>query len=152
FATALALDGSLDGSHTVNLRATDLAGNVSGLVSTTFILDAQPPQVTIASPVSGLPTNHNVTVSGRVTDNLSGVASLQAQVDSGPLSHVTFDAAGNYSFVTNLALDGSADGLHSVRFVAADRVGNVSNPFPISFVLDATPPPITAFDLSPGSR
>ncbi len=52
---------------------------------------------------------------------------------------------------TALALDGSADGLHTVHFVATDKVGNVSRAYDFSFTLDTRPPIVPVFDLDPGS-
>src|SRR5262249_1345551 len=66
-----------------------------------------------------------------------GVATLQAQVDSGPASAVVFDASGNYSFTTGLPLDGSATGTHHVQLIATDRAGNLSTPASIAFILDS---------------
>src|SRR5439155_26713648 len=122
------------GVNVLQVRARDHFGSVV-TTSTRVSLDTQPPQVTIASPASGLLTDHNITVTGRVTDNLSGVTSLQAKVDSGPLSNVAFDASGNYSFVTNLAQDGSADGSHTVHLRGTDRAGNGSSFTDVSFTL-----------------
>jgi RHS repeat-associated protein len=138
FTTALALDGTADGSHTVHLVATDKAGNVSGSFDDTFVLDTRPPVVTYTAPASGSTTDTNPTVSGKVTDALSGVASLVGHVDTGATFPVTFDAAGNFSFTTALALDGTADGSHTVHLVATDKAGNVSGSFDDTFVLDTT--------------
>ena len=136
----LPLDGTADGLHTVRFQAADRAGNVTAFVTVTFTLDATSPVVVITSPANGLATRTNVTVSGRVTDNLSGVAALLAQVDAGSFRDVAFDGGGNYSFATTLLTDGNADGTHTVRVQATDQAGNVSNVATVSFVLDATAP------------
>ncbi len=106
--------------------------------------DTEPPVVTILSPGPGLVTNHNVTVTGRVTDAGSGVASLQGQVFSQPTPpvDVPFDPAGNFILTTHLALDGSDDGSHQVTFRAADRAGNVGPPVTLTFTLDIRPPAV----------
>ena len=70
-------------------------------------------------------------------------------MDSAPLVPVTFDEAGAFTFSTALALNGAADGPHTVVFRATDRAGNVST-LPESFTLDTTPPTVT-FDLDPAS-
>ena len=44
--------------------------------------DHQPPSIVLTNPGASLTTSQNVLVAGRVTDDLSGVASLQAQVDT----------------------------------------------------------------------
>jgi hypothetical protein len=141
FATSLALDGSADGSHTVRLRATDGAGNVSGLTDVDFTLDTRPPTVNLTGPAPGTTTNTNVTVAGQVTDSLTSVASVEEQVDGGPFAPVSFDSSGQFSFATALAVDGSADGSHTVHVRAADRAGNVSGLADVSFTLDTLTPP-----------
>jgi RHS repeat-associated protein len=128
--------GSLpDGRHTLHLRATDANGNTAAF-DLPFTLDTQAPAATFQSPRAGEVTNGNATVSGKATDSLSGVASLQAQIDGGTPFAVTATADGSFGFPTALPLDGSADGAHTVRLQATDRAGNVSGPFDVSFTLD----------------
>jgi RHS repeat-associated protein len=135
FDTTLPLDGSADGTHTVSLRATDQAGNQSALAQASFILDTTPPTVTLTSPAAGAVSTTDVTVSGRVNDTLSGVATLEAQLDTGAFTPVMLDASGNFSFPAGLALDGSADGSHTVSLRATDKAGN-SGMTPASFTLE----------------
>src|SRR5262249_42212919 len=77
----------------------------------------------------------NIAIAGTVADNVSGVAVLQAQLDSGPFAPVAFDTAGRFQFTTSLALDGSADGPHAVHFRSADQAGNVSGLTDFPFAL-----------------
>ncbi|HEX7449843.1 MAG TPA: DUF4214 domain-containing protein, partial [Pirellulales bacterium] len=118
FTTALALDGTADGAHTVHFEATDNAGNTSSVANLAFTLDTVPPTIAITSPASGVLTNHNETIVGKVSDATDGVASLSESVDGGAYSPVTFDSSGNFSFTTALARDGTADGAHTVHFEA----------------------------------
>jgi RHS repeat-associated protein len=143
FPTALPLDGSADGSHTVLLRATDHVGNVSTPLAYTFTLDTTPPVVSVSSPAAGLTFRTDPTVTGQATDTLSGVASLAAAVDTGAFAPVALDAADHFSFTPALPLDGSADGTHVVHFQAADRAGNVSAVTNLPFSLDTTPPVVS---------
>jgi hypothetical protein len=142
FVTPFALDGTADGAHAISFRAVDRAGNASAPANVTFTLDATAPLVVITSPSDGSTTNVNVTVIGKVTDNLSGVASLTLQLGSELPVPVTFDSAGNYTYLTSLPADGSADGSHTVRLQATDAAGNVSPIAQVSFTLDTTPPTI----------
>jgi hypothetical protein len=110
--------------------------------------DTQPPTVTITAPVhtaglSTVVTAKNLTVRGRALDNLSGVAKLEVQLDSGSFAPVTLDAQGDFSVPTTLALDGSTDGAHVLNFQATDAAGNVGPLVPISFTLDSVAPQIT---------
>src|SRR5271157_4185900 len=143
FVTQLSTDGTADGTHTVNLQATDKAGNVSPLAGVSFILDTTAPVITVTQPTGAPLTNQNLTISGHVTDNLSGVQSLKAELDGGAFFDVPVDRSGNFSLPTTLPLDGSADGSHTYQFQATDKAGNVSPLVPASFTLDATPPVIS---------
>jgi hypothetical protein len=100
--------------------------------------DTRAPVVALDGPPAGSTTDHNPTVTGRVTDDRSGVASLEARVDDGPFNPVAVDAAGGFQFTTALPLDGSADGSHTVELRATDRAGNRAGAA-VSFVLDTQP-------------
>ena len=115
-------------------------------------VDDRPPTLTIAALPTDLVTTTNVTVSGKaVTDDQSGVARLQARVDSGPLQDVTFDpATGGFSYTTALPLDGTADGAHLVQFVATDAAGNASGPVTGGFRLDTRSPTIVVLNHTSG--
>ena len=128
-----------EGTNTLLVRAEDGFGQ-ERQVSLPILLDTHPPTVVIASPSSGLTTNTNVTITGQVTDDGSGVATLQAQVDSGASVPVTFDPAGNFSFTTGLPLTGEADGNHTVHLQATDRAGNISGVSDLTFTLTTTTP------------
>ena len=125
-----------DGLHVVHLTATDLAGNPAGPYNATFTLDTTPPLVTVTSPAPGLTVTQNITVAGQVTDALSGVASAEAALDGGAFAPLSLDTAGNFAFTTNLPLDDTADGPHTVHFRATDRVGNVSATTDFPFTLE----------------
>ena len=104
--------------------------------------DITPPTIKILDPATGFTTT-NPMIAGHVTDDASGVASLTASVDSGPVVAVPFDAAtGSFAYTTGFALDGSADGRHQVQLVATDGAGNASTPVPLDFTLDTRPPTI----------
>lgn len=61
---------------------------------------------------------------GFVFDNLSGVESLRVAIDDGAFFDVAVLPNGAFSIATDLALDGSDDGLHELSFLAVDAVGN----------------------------
>src|SRR5262249_43951539 len=128
------------GSHTVYLQATDLASNVSNLASIPLTLDTVPPTITLTSPASGVSTDQNITITGLVSDDRTGVASLQAAVDSGAFAPVTFDAAGAFNFTTALAVDGTANGSHTVHFGATDNAGNIAPLSDLAFTLQKVRP------------
>lgn len=59
-----------DGEYKIYARATDVAGNVSGIEETgTFTVDSTAPKVEIKTPVSGATVNKTISFAGMVTDN-----------------------------------------------------------------------------------
>ena len=102
-----------------------------------------PPKVNLNNVLPSGASNGNVTITGQATDNLSGVASLQVQVDRGAYAPLTFDANGNFSFTTSFALTGAADGSHTINFQATNNAGTTSNPVAFTFTLTTTAPTLT---------
>ena len=132
-----------DFSNTAGLTAGSELGTY---VLTTFStsLDKTPPTVTLTgSAATGvIATSTNLNVTGVVSDNLSGVQSLQVQVDNGAFTPIAFDAMGRFTISTNFALDGSGDGSHTLKFVAQDNAENTSPATTLSITLDTKLPTI----------
>src|SRR5207253_3016728 len=79
-----------------NQAGLDLGGKVADSVLSAFsvVTDQSPPKVLLdSSSVPGSATHANLTLGGRVTDNLSGVASLTMRLDDGPAAAVAFDTS-----------------------------------------------------------
>ena len=130
---------SSDGVHHLSFDSVDQAGNQEKPNLLTVQIDATPPTITTAaSPSSVWPPNGKmvpVTISGAMTDNLSGLNASTAafavtdeygQVQpSGP---VTVGNIGSYSFVINLqaSRDGNdKDGRqYTIKVTAQDNAGN----------------------------
>jgi hypothetical protein len=106
--------------------------------------DTRPPKVTLNNVLPSGASNGNVTITGQVTDNLSGVAQLQVQVDGGTFVPLTFDpTTGNFTYTTSFALDGTADGGHTIGFQATDAAGNLAAAVPFTFTLATKAPTLT---------
>jgi len=148
YAFAVTLD---PGANPIETRSSDAFGQ-SKIASIQVTLDTTAPTIAVTSPTSGAVVNSNVSIIGVVTDDLSGVASLLAQVDGDSAVAVSFDSNGNFRFPTTLLLDGTDDGPHTVSLVATDFAGNVSGRSLISFTLDTIPPPQPAFTLAAADR
>ena len=104
--------------------------------------DTAPPVVTFAG--SNQPViKDNASLGGLVTDNLSGIASLQGQFDDGLMFDVAMDANGHFNIATSFATDGTADGSHVLHLIATDYSGNVSASYDYSFTLDTRAPTLT---------
>src|SRR5262249_54771075 len=69
--------------------------------------DATPPRIALDNVLRSGASNKNITLTGQVTDNLSGVAALTVQVDQGAIVPVKLDAGGHFALPTNFPLDGS---------------------------------------------
>src|SRR5205823_5898911 len=120
-----AIAGFADGTHVEHVKAIDRAGNVS-TVDVTFTLDTGNPTITLASPPSGIATNHNINIAGQVADDRSGVARLQVSIDQGAFADVAFDAnSGQFTYATTQDLSNQqADGGHTAQFKVTDVAGN----------------------------
>jgi hypothetical protein len=105
-----------------------------------FAQDTVPPKVAL-DQVSGFVTRDDPTITGRVVTNF-GVASLQASLDGGAPVAVAVDGDGTFALPTTLPLDGSADGAHTLSFVATDSDG-LQGAQAFSFALATRPPQIT---------
>ena len=119
-------------TSTTTLEFASTTTGAYGVVLDAVTVKAVPGEKDTAPPVIELFTApvgtliENPTYAGDVTNTGTGVALLEAQVDSGPFQPVAFDSLGQFTFTTDLATDGTADGPHVVRFQATDRAGNVS--------------------------
>jgi hypothetical protein len=105
-------------------------------------VDTQPPRITIVSPKPDVVSNQNITLVGRVTDTVSGVASLTIQLDDAAPVTVNFNSDGDFMLPLAMPLDGSADGPHRVQLNATDVLGNRSE-LDFSFTLDTAAPVLT---------
>jgi hypothetical protein len=127
------------GSHKVNARARDAAGNTSPESSAnTFIVDTTPP----AAPVVLMPTNGSTINNNRPT--YSGTAepgsTVTIIVDGEAIGTTAASSSGDWNFTQPATL---ADGIHRVKARATDAVGN---PSPESnthtFTVDTAPPAV----------
>jgi len=140
-----------EGSYSFSATAEDAAGNTSAASSAVVLtLDATPPMLMLDQLAAGTLTNANLTLTGVVTD--PSASGLTVSVDGGAPVSVSIAADNTFSFTTNFALDGSADGVHALVFVAADAAGNASEPATLAFTLDtvALAPAITAITQDTG--
>ena len=97
-----------DGSHTLEFRSTDLAGNVEATQSVTFNVDATGPVITITTPAVGADYLIDAAVNAAYTciDALSGTATCSGTVANGS------------------ALDTATVGTHTFSVSATDLAGN----------------------------
>ncbi|MEH2568849.1 Ig-like domain-containing protein [Bradyrhizobium sp. AZCC 2289] len=129
-----------DGAHTIQVQATDTAGNVSVSDVLSFTLDTSEakPTVVLASDTGssnsdGITSNASVTVSGQ-----DSAATIAYKVDGAATFSATYDPA---------AL---GDGAHTIQVQATDTAGNVSVSDVLSFTLDTHLPVAPTLALGTG--
>ena len=102
-----------DGSHLLEVKAIDAAGNESTIASRSFTVDTSAPAVTISSgPAEG-------STSSERNPSLSF-----ASTEPGSSFDCELDASGFESCNSPFALSGLADGSHTFRVRATDAAGN----------------------------
>jgi cyclophilin family peptidyl-prolyl cis-trans isomerase len=135
FNPNLATDGSADGQYLYHFVATDTAGNIT-TADDNLYLDTTPPVATITSPADNQVFATNPTINVAVTDNI-GSGSADVFIGGVFSQQVFFAANTGFSFTPNFATDGSANGPHTITFVALDAATNASTPADFHFTLSA---------------
>jgi hypothetical protein len=131
------VDVSADGSYTVSMRVTDIAGNTAS-ASQLVHLDATPPAASMDyPPADGLAGWHvsPVTITPRGTDATAGVAAEAISIDNT-----------NWHPAMTLA----ADGAYTVYARIVDAAGNTTT-ITRAFHLDRTAPVVTVSTPPPGA-
>jgi DNA-binding beta-propeller fold protein YncE len=125
-----------EGSHTVQVRAVDSAGNPDASpVSRTWSVDRTPPNTTIDSGPSG--TTNDASPQFAFSASEPG-SSFECRLDSSQESD--FGSCSSPKTYSSLA-----DGSHTVEVRATDAVGNTDQtPASRGFTVDTTPPTVTA--------
>ena len=138
-----------DGAHTLTVKSTDVAGNISVASSVLSIMtDTVGPAVPLITSKSGAINNNAPNIAGTAEANSTVTVfkiSNSAVSQIGPalpvstaIGSVTADATGKWSYtVTNLL----ADGTYQFSVQATDIAGNMSsNTAPISITVDTVAP------------
>ncbi|WJH36812.1 hypothetical protein N6H14_14580 [Paenibacillus sp. CC-CFT747] len=131
---------TVDGSHAVEYRSIDHAGNREAVLTAAFRIDTGLPGLTAAfTPSDPNGTNgwYTTPVSAALTasDSVSGIASVEYRIDGGAWT----------SYVSPVAY--AEDGSHTLDYRAADKAGHVSEG-QSSLRIDQTKP-VTAVQISP---
>ena len=90
-----------DGTHTLDYRSVDVAGNTETTQTLTFQIDATPPTITLVVPSGGAsyPLNQVVNASYSCTDALSGSDACAGTVASG--APIATGSVGPHTFTVN---------------------------------------------------
>ena len=127
-----------------------LGAKVAGAVLARFSLttDTQPPTVVV--PTTPAVGRTNITLAGAIVDNISGVASATISIDGAAATALSLDAQGKLSTTTAFAIDGTADGPHTLTIATKDVAGNAAPAYTRAFTLDTRAPAITLTSLAEG--
>ncbi len=125
-----------DGSHTFDVAASDLAGNMDASpASYTWVVDATPPTTSLSSQPSNPDNDSTPTFTFSGNDGSgSGIASFQCKMDGGAYGTCTSP------FTSPVLTDGS----HTFYVYAVDAAGNEdASPASYTWILDASEPDTT---------
>jgi len=126
-----------DGKHMIAYRVEDNVGNMSPIKYYEFIMDKNPPKVSISSDrkvVKIKDINYvgsNVNFGIYADDDYSGVKSIEYKIDDG--AETTYDKP--FAPIAQ-------NGLHKVSYKATDNVGNVAQDQTYVFFMDLNAPTI----------
>ncbi|MBS3816928.1 MAG: S8 family serine peptidase [Candidatus Thermoplasmatota archaeon] len=121
-------------SHTIELKASDVAGN-SNVTNTTFQVDPKRPDLNIVSPSMETTFETNkVTIAWSGVDEHSGLSHIDVRLDDADWKEVGISSA--YTFT------GLEEGTHTVEVRATDRTYQESSDT-VSFTVDTTPPDLS---------
>ena len=123
--------GLAPGEHTMSFNVVDLSGN-TGTASVTFMLDAQPPSLTITSPTDGLITaKGTITIQGAYADDLSDLSEIVVRINGERL----LDISGGHI----LKSYDLTEGVNAIIVDATDAAGNRAT-ITLTVTLDTYPP------------
>ncbi len=125
---------TLQGSYTLQLTVTDLAGNVQ-TDTMTFVYDTTVPEVYAGTNKT---KNALFTQDATTTDPLAGIATYSWTQFSGP-GAITFGSTN----AEDTTISADTDGTYEIRLTVTDRAGN-NNTNAMTLVWDATAPTVDA--------
>jgi hypothetical protein len=126
------------GSHTLQAKATDPAGNVgSSAVTTVTLADQTPPTVSITGPANNSTQKGTVTVNVTAADNTggTGISKVEFYVD-GVLKATNTASPYSFSWDTTTATNAS----HALTAKAYDGASNVTTSGTVNIIVDNSPP------------
>ena len=137
-----------DGDHTVDLRASDLAGNTAS-VSQPVRVDTVPPDIDLSAGTSFCPgCGETLDVNVDVHDSGSSVVEWTLSADTTPI------ASGSGPVSQTISWDGASfgGGAHTLSLEARDAAGNnIDTSDPFDLIVPAPPPEQPSEDDSSGS-
>ncbi|MCQ2033457.1 retention module-containing protein, partial [Stutzerimonas kunmingensis] len=116
----------VEGSNTVSVRQTDVAGNTSGATTVSFVLDTQVAAPNVSLQTDSADPNDRITNNGALTiGGTEAGATIEYSTDGGNTWTPTFTPV---------------EGSNTVSVRQTDVAGNTSSATTVSFVLDTSTP------------
>jgi hypothetical protein len=149
--TFSAADVPADGSTTISVVATDLAGNVSTTVTKSVVVDTATPIITAPTAPTILAITSSA-LTNDTTPDVTGTAEAGSEVTvviAGATYKVTATDDGTWSVdttstaVTNGTLAIAPNDTNSISVTATDTAGNISSAVTQSLMVDTTAPTVT---------
>jgi hypothetical protein len=139
--TGTELTVSADGDHTVEMRATDNAGNVT-TATRSFKLDTTPPHSAFSNPPEGsqIKAAGMIELAGSSTDTLSGLARTEISLDGGATWLALAQTAGAWNYAWDTLH--IPDGLYTILVRADDQAGNRENTAKVQVIVGNKPPKV----------
>lgn len=133
-----------DGSHTINVTASDNDGNAATAKSTTFTVDTVPPTLNVTAPVDGLITSSaSLNVVGSTNDATSSPVTITITLNGTSQSAVTVASDGSFTKSVTLT-----EGTNTLVITATDAAGKASS-VTRTVKLDTSVPVITNATITP---
>ncbi|MFP4608104.1 MAG: helix-hairpin-helix domain-containing protein [Candidatus Aenigmatarchaeota archaeon] len=131
-APSYIFEDTIDGEHTVEVRAVDRAGNTRS-EDVYFLVDTTPPEIEIISP-DGVIDEDSVTTRWECNETLTGIDYFQVIIEGNGVE--VSGEQNEYSF------DDLSDGEYELEIRAVDNAGNVGNES-IKFEVDTSSQPVS---------
>ena len=123
-----------EGSHTVNVKVMDTAGNTSSVQTYSWDVDLTVPTLTLLTKPNSLTNQTTASFTFSATDPSGGtISGYECKMDGGTAASCT----------SGVSYSSLAAGAHSFEVSAIDAAGNYSAAVSYSWTIDTTPPTVT---------
>ncbi|MEK7357512.1 MAG: hypothetical protein AAB250_13755 [Bdellovibrionota bacterium] len=128
--TPMNLTMLVSGNHSLKIRASDTAGNMSPEMTSTWMVDSSAPAMTLSMKPEAVTNSKSATFAFSATIGTTAVSAFQCSLD-------------NYSFTactSPVSYMNLADGAHSFRVQGRDNNNQYSTPLAYSWTIDTIVP------------
>ncbi len=121
-----------DGNHDIQIRTTDIMGNIgTANITLNFVSDVTPPTVSITNPTNGATVSGTIELTANANDD-TGVDYVRYYVND---NQVCSRGGGSSTWDCNWDTTTIADGTYTLKAIAIDGNANQSNPHEITIII-----------------